>query len=297
MLKRLIIAAVAAVFGTTSALVALPAQAVETDQYTTPGHHLVNDRYWKTECEKYSDTVVRCSTDIFATKISQVDGQYVAHKGWAFNNLTYLPSTRAQWDGNPLARTGSWTAEDGRKWKTECDTDATGNGCRSYIWTSVVTESGNGFATQNQWQLNNILQFASTAADAVTAIPAAAPKLAGVPTEEPAAAPKLAGVPTEEPAVSNAPWDSCKASYYWQGQRTANGEYFNPNALTTAHKTLRFGTKVRVKNPANGKSVVVRVNDRGPFISGRCLDLSRAAMQQIGGTAAGVITVQYQVIG
>lgn len=96
--------------------------------------------------------------------------------------------------------------------------------------------------------------------------------------------------------LSPASGSSCKASYYWQGQMTATGERFNPNAMTAAHKTFKFGTKVKVTNPSNGKTVVVRINDRGPYIAGRCLDLSRAAMQAIGGTSAGVITVKYQVV-
>jgi rare lipoprotein A len=66
--------------------------------------------------------------------------------------------------------------------------------------------------------------------------------------------------------------------------------------MTAAHKTFKFGTKVKVTNPRNGKTVVVRINDRGPYISGRCLDLSKAAMQAIGGTSAGVITVTYEVV-
>lgn len=90
---------------------------------------------------------------------------------------------------------------------------------------------------------------------------------------------------------------SCKASYYWQGQMTANGEQFNTNDLTAAHKTYKFGTRVKVTNPSNGKSVIVRINDRGPYVSGRCLDLSTAAMSAIGGTSAGVITVNYEVVG
>ncbi len=75
------------------------------------------------------------------------------------------------------------------------------------------------------------------------------------------------------------------ASYYgkrFHGRRTANGERFNMNAMTAAHKTLPFGTKVRVTNARNGKSVVVRINDRGPFIRGRTIDLSRAAARKIG---------------
>ncbi|MET7960019.1 septal ring lytic transglycosylase RlpA family protein [Micromonospora zamorensis] len=90
---------------------------------------------------------------------------------------------------------------------------------------------------------------------------------------------------------------SCGASFYSDGQLTANGESFNPNALTAAHKTLPFNTKVRVTNPANGKSVVVRINDRGPFIDGRCLDLSRAAFATITSVDVGALTVRYEVLG
>jgi rare lipoprotein A len=75
------------------------------------------------------------------------------------------------------------------------------------------------------------------------------------------------------------------ASYYGNelaGHRTASGERFNPGLLTAAHRTLPLGSHVRVTNPANGKSVVVRINDRGPFARGRVLDLSKSAAQQIG---------------
>lgn len=89
---------------------------------------------------------------------------------------------------------------------------------------------------------------------------------------------------------------SCKASYYWEGQMTASGEPFDPSELTAAHKTLPMGTKVRVTNKNNGRSVVVRINDRGPYAGGRCLDLSRAAMKKVGGTGAGVIPVRYEVL-
>ena len=71
------------------------------------------------------------------------------------------------------------------------------------------------------------------------------------------------------------------ASYYIEPQSTASGERFNPNELTAAHKTLPFGTRVRVTNRHNGKSVVVRINDRGPFVKGRVIDLSRAAARAI----------------
>ncbi len=75
------------------------------------------------------------------------------------------------------------------------------------------------------------------------------------------------------------------ASYYgkrFHGRLTANGERFDMNAMTAAHRTLPFGSLVKVTNPRNGLSVVVRINDRGPFIKGRVIDLSRAAAQSIG---------------
>jgi rare lipoprotein A len=90
---------------------------------------------------------------------------------------------------------------------------------------------------------------------------------------------------------------SCKASFYSTGQRTANGETFDPNGFTAAHKTLAFNTRLRVTNTANGKSVVVRINDRGPFVPGRCLDLARAAFTAIASVSSGVANVRYEVLG
>lgn len=84
------------------------------------------------------------------------------------------------------------------------------------------------------------------------------------------------------------------ASWYGErhhGRRTASGEPFDMNALTAAHKTLPFGTRVRVFNPANGQSVVVRINDRGPFTPGRVIDVSRAAAERIGLLRVGVADV------
>ena len=95
------------------------------------------------------------------------------------------------------------------------------------------------------------------------------------------------------PAVGN----QCKASYYWDPQPTASGERFNTNDFTAAHKSLPFQTRVKVTNKANGKSTIVRINDRGPYVSGRCLDLSTAAMKAIGGVSSGVVTVTWEVVG
>ena len=92
---------------------------------------------------------------------------------------------------------------------------------------------------------------------------------------------------------------SGSASWYggqFHGRKTANGERYNQNALTAAHKTLPFGTKVRVTNESNGKSVVVRINDRGPFVGKRVIDLSRAAANAVGMVQRGVARVKVEVL-
>lgn len=89
------------------------------------------------------------------------------------------------------------------------------------------------------------------------------------------------------------------ASYYhdkFNGRRTASGEVFNNTRLTAAHRTLPFGTKVKVTNLRNGESVVVVINDRGPFHSSRALDLSKAAFDEIGNLSRGTMPVQYEII-
>ena len=87
------------------------------------------------------------------------------------------------------------------------------------------------------------------------------------------------------------------ASYYWQPQRVASGGWFNPKAMTAAHKTLPFGTRVRVTNKRNGRSVEVTINDRGPYVGGRIIDLSDAAAGAIGMKKAGVVPVEVEVVG
>lgn len=86
-----------------------------------------------------------------------------------------------------------------------------------------------------------------------------------------------------------------KASYYadkFEGRKTASGETFRQNGLTAAHRTLPFGTKVTVINISNGKSVKVRINDRGPFSQGRVIDLSKKAAKRIGMLTTGVAVVE-----
>lgn len=90
-----------------------------------------------------------------------------------------------------------------------------------------------------------------------------------------------------------------KASFYankFQGRLTASGAIFNQNAKTAAHKKLSFGTKVKVTNLKNNKSIVVIINDRGPFAKGRVIDLSRSAFSVIGDLDSGVIKVRIEAV-
>ena len=89
------------------------------------------------------------------------------------------------------------------------------------------------------------------------------------------------------------------ASFYalkFNNKRTASGEKFNNNAMTAAHKSLPFGTKLKVTNLRNGLSVLVRVNDRGPYVKGRIIDLSKAAAKKIGIGRTGTARVKLEVI-
>lgn len=177
---------------------------------------------------------------------------------------------------------------------------------------TVLLASGAAFAVvaAGAWIILNGGSGASDTARAAQSAPRAATPLADAQqtAERPAtrvqhAKPrpkKAAKKPKHKPKKPRTPrvvrTGSCQASYYGEGQMTASGESFNPSEMTAAHKTLRFGTRVRVTNKNNGRTVTVRINDRGPFISGRCLDLSTAAMRAVGGTSAGVIPVRYEVL-
>ena len=90
------------------------------------------------------------------------------------------------------------------------------------------------------------------------------------------------------------------ASYYgrkFHGRRTASGERYNMKALTAAHRALAFGSRVEVTNLKNGRKVRVRINDRGPFVKGRIIDLSYAAAKQIGMLSQGVVKVRIRALG
>lgn len=137
-----------------------------------------------------------------------------------------------------------------------------------------------------------------SAAGDTTATPSPSPKVTDARRETPQRPSRgnrnAPATPTETATVLDS--GTCKASYYDEPQGTANGETFDPDALTAAHKSLKFNTRVRVTNTANGKSVVVRINDRGPYIAGRCLDLSRAAFAEIANLNSGVTTVRYDIL-
>lgn len=106
-------------------------------------------------------------------------------------------------------------------------------------------------------------------------------------------------IPEPEPERQAVDEQSGMASWYgpgFHGNRSASGEVFDQNALTAAHRTLPFGTQVRVTNLNTGQSVVVRINDRGPFSGGRIIDLSRGAAGEIGMISSGVARVRVEVL-
>lgn len=109
----------------------------------------------------------------------------------------------------------------------------------------------------------------------------------------------VVGKPPSPPTAGAPRAQSGMASWYgpgFAGRRTANGEVFDPSQLTAAHRELPFNTLVRVVNETNGESVVVRINDRGPFKGGRIIDLSRAAAEAVGMIGSGVARVRLEVL-
>ncbi|MGQ7959285.1 septal ring lytic transglycosylase RlpA family protein [Pseudomonas sp. SP16.1] len=107
----------------------------------------------------------------------------------------------------------------------------------------------------------------------------------------------LTGCSTLGGGDGGGPSETGKASYYGDrhhGRKTASGERFDQHALTAAHRSLPFGSRVKVTNLNNGRSVVVRINDRGPFVRGRVIDLSRRAAQQLDMLRAGVVPVRLE---
>ena len=149
------------------------AAADEVDMYTNPGGHANNNRLWNTDCSKYSSTVIRCKTDIWASIVQYRNGSFQTVTGWHFNNLTYLPSLRGAWAKNPLGVPSDSFTSEGRRWRTECDTAATGRGaCRSYIWTHYAANEGGRYVNKSGWVFNNLVRFAQSTIKPVTSIPA-----------------------------------------------------------------------------------------------------------------------------
>jgi len=193
------------------------------DVYATPGVHLVSDRYWKTGCSNYSSSVIRCTTEIYATKVVQKGGRWYKQNDWVFNNLSYLASPRETWANNPLGSTGSWTAADGRKWRTECDTPRTGNGaCRNYIVATVASEKG-GVVTQIKGEVfNSMVRFSTDTLPPVTTIPAAAPPRSDVP--KPGALIPLTPTATKPSKPTSVPGSgyNCPAGYPIKGNASSH---------------------------------------------------------------------------
>jgi rare lipoprotein A len=162
----------------------------------------------------------------------------------------------------------------------------------------------------NNFRLRGVHLFAAfTAAGLVSATPLQADIPTNVvQTVEAAQDPVLPARPAapavvEEAVEAEAPEAKLigegQASYYGNelaGNRTASGERFNPRALTAAHRSLPLGSKVRVTNKTNGKSVIVRINDRGPFVKSRLIDVSYAAAQQISMIRSGHARVKLELI-
>ena len=130
--------------------------------------------------------------------------------------------------------------------------------------------------------------------------PAAAPAVTPAPAPMAAPAPKMATPAAAPAAAASGDASEGKVAHYgakFDGRKTASGEVFNVNAMTMAHRSLPFGTRVKVTNLANKKSVVVRVNDRGPTDPGRIGDLTTGAARKIGMTKAGVADARLEVVG
>lgn len=132
----------------------------------------------------------------------------------------------------------------------------------------------------------------NAASQPVWAGTAASPLLANVPegASLSQAAPALSAdaAPAAEAVEAQEQGGASWYARHFQGRRTANGERYDQNELTAAHKTLPFGTVVRVRSEVNGKEVDVRINDRGPFVAGRVIDLSQAAAKALGMLQLGV---------
>ncbi len=110
----------------------------------------------------------------------------------------------------------------------------------------------------------------------------------GAPAKDDATPPRRGGAPASVTVQHGL------ATWYGRGRGTASGERFNKHAMTAAHRTFPFGTRARVTNKRNGRSVIVRINDRGPFVRGRIIDVSEAAAERLGMKRDGVVPVKVE---
>lgn len=169
-------------------------------------------------------------------------------------------------------------------------------GVKSYKPPQNINQTGEAMKSRVLFvSLCIIAAHAAAQSTTTPAKPSAAPA--------PAAAPATAPVPVAAPAPVAAASSDHKldgtAAYYsnrLNGRKTASGQVFNNGALTAAHNTLPFGTRVKVTNVKNNRSVVVRINDRGPTTPGRIFDLSRASAAKLGYLRAGLTEVKAEIV-
>ena len=140
---------------------------------------------------------------------------------------------------------------------------------------------------------------AMAATSSVTTPSAVIRELDAAPTWDQKLIQPMSPVPAANGLMASSGVSVGQASWYgpgFYGNRTASGEVFRPGTLTAAHRSLAFGTKVRVTNLRNGLSAVVRINDRGPFHGGRIIDLAHGAAQQLGLTSSGTAQVKLEIL-
>ncbi|GAB4343424.1 MAG: hypothetical protein Fur0042_06450 [Cyanophyceae cyanobacterium] len=180
-----------------------------------------------------------------------------------------------------------WNSEDSRFWVT-----VEGDRLVAIDGATVLPEQTQN-AAEDAWQVTNRLRRLLGGAAPIEPInQPPRPQRAAIDFNPPSPGVQVDGYRVVSSSMGHASWYGPGFS----GRPTASGERFNPNDLTAAHRTLPFGTRVRVTYPRTGRSVVVRINDRGPFIRGRTIDLSAGAARQIGLYSSGVGQVQMEVL-
>jgi rare lipoprotein A len=174
--------------------------------------------------------------------------------------------------------------------------DAAARGCRAFIRTTgiVLIAASLGACAQTSVVSQRAGHIAPTREAALE------PQHVSRPVHRPVSVVRLREPQRSEPAkhvsIASTGGSHGVASFYSEGQETASGERFDPHELTAAHPTLPFGTRLQVTNVATGKSVMVRVNDRGPFVKGRVVDVSYSAAQALGMVHSGVADVKVDVV-